>query len=919
MRALIVPQMKSVYLYLILFFFIACQNEKSSQYVIGVSQCSDDLWRETMNKEIEREVAFYPQTEVIIKSTKDDTQKQLKDIEEFINQKVDLLIIAPNESKAFTPIVQKAHQQGIPVILVDRKTDTNDYTAYVGANNYQIGKEAGIYAASVLGGKGTIVEIRGWKGSTSDTERHLGFTEAISNYPDIKVLTQVQGNFLKEEAKKQMISVFQQHENIDLIFALNDRMASGAYEAALQFTGRKPYIIGVDALQSEGVQNILHGVQDASFLYPTGGDKVVELAMKILQKQPFSKENNLHTAVIDKSNVRVLQLQTEQIDEKQAKIEAINHSLNASLVKYTNQQTLFYISIIAIVLVTAFLLIAIRAYRTKSRANNELALKNQEIQRQSDTLRQQKEQLELISSQLEEATQAKLLFFTNISHEFKTPLSLILAPVDSLLASNNLNSQQREMLLLIQKNSHRLLFLISELIEFRSYERGKLKMHFVKADLKRFLEEINALFENWIKQKQVHFLFQTDATSFESIFDKEKMEKIYFNLVSNALKFVNMGGKIIVSLTKENDGTRITISNTGSFIPKDKLTDVFEHFYKIDPSSEGSGIGLALTQSLVSAHNGTISVESDPNKGTTFTVYLPDKQNDVSEDIYETSFIQTQMNLLAQPTSSNHKDKIIVSSENTDDEKPLVLIAEDNEDMRKFICHILRDDFHLIEASNGEEGFEKAKKYIPDLVISDVMMPKKDGFELCKLLKNNISTNHIPVILLTAYSLDEQKQIGFESGADAYVAKPFNANLLLIRAKKLIENRQKMQEIFSNNLFEPAKKESLGKTEERFLSEFKNYVEQHIANPDLNVDEMAESLGLSRSQLYRKVKSLTNYAPNELVRIIRVQRGKQLLMQNTKTISEIAYELGFSSPSYFAKCFKDLYGETPTEFVEKLG
>ena len=910
--------MKLTYLCLILLFFASCQNEKSSQYVIGVSQCSDDLWREAMNKEIEREITFYPQAEVIIKSAKDDTQKQLQDIEDFIEQKVDLLIIAPNESKAFSTIVQKAHRQGIPVILVDRKTDTNDYTAYIGADNYQIGKEAGFYAASVLEEKGTVVEIRGWKGSTPDTERHLGFVEAIKNYPNIRLLTEVHGNFLKEEAKSQMVSVFQRYENIDLIFAFNDRMASGAYEAALQFTGKRPYIIGVDALQNEGVQNILHSVQDASFLYPTGGDKVIDLAMRILQNKPFSKENILHTAVIDKSNVRILQLQTEQIDEKQAKIEAVNQSLNASMLKYANQQTLFYISVIAITLISLLLLIALRAYRTKSKANNELALKNEQIQQQRDTLHQQKEQLELISNQLEEATQAKLLFFTNVSHEFKTPLSLILAPVESLLKNKQLTSEQREMLLLIQKNSHRLLYLISELIEFRSYERGKLKMHFVRANLKQFLEEINSLFDNWVKQKRVDFVFQTDANSYESVFDKEKMEKIYFNLVSNALKFVNVGGKITISLVKKLEGIQLAISNTGSFIPKDKLTDVFEHFYKIDPNSEGSGIGLALTQSLVSAHGGSISVESNMNEGTTFFVYIPDKQDKISEDIYETNFVQTQMNLLAQPTSANYQSKITLPSNTTDEDKPLILIVEDNEDMRKFICHILRPEFQLLEASNGEEGFEKAKKYIPDLVVSDVMMPHKDGFELCKLLKKNISTNHIPVVLLTAYALDEQKQTGFESGADAYIAKPFNANLLLVRVKKMIENRKKMQEIFSNNLLEPIQKESVGKVEERFLNEVKNYVEKHIANPDLNIDEMADFLGLSRSQLYRKVKTLTNYAPNELVRIIRVQRGKQLLIQNTKTISEIAYELGFSSPSYFAKCFKDFYAESPKEFLEKL-
>lgn len=404
------------------------------------------------------------------------------------------------------------------------------------------------------------------------------------------------------------------------------------------------------------------------------------------------------------------------------------------------------------------------------------------------------------------------------------------------------------------------------------------------------------------------------------IFDKEKVEKIYFNLISNALKFVNPQGKIQIHLSKEANKACLSVFNSGSFIPKEKLTDVFERFYKIDSSSEGTGIGLALTASLVSAHNGKISVQSTENEGTTFQVWLPlSQEGELSENIYESDYIASKTKLLTLSSTDFSVLKVPALSENMNekDNKPLILIVEDNADMRKFICHILQKDFNLLEANNGKEGLEKAKKYIPDLIISDVMMPLKDGFELCKSLKNNISTNHIPIILLTAYSLDEQKQIGFESGAEAYIAKPFNSNLLLIRVQKLIENRKKLQEFFSHNLFESPNKESLGKAEEKFLNDFRKYVEKHITNPDLNIDELSESLGLSRSQLYRKIKSLTNYAPNELIRIIRVQQGKQLLMQNTKNISEIAYEIGFSSPSYFAKCFKDLYGETPTEFMEK--
>ena len=902
-----------LFLYFALFACLACQRERNPRYVIGVSQCSEDLWRQTMNEELKREVALYQaDAEVLIRSVKDDTPKQIADIEWFIEQKVDVLVVSPNESEACTPVIEKAYQQGIPVILVDRKIATESYTAYVGANNYQIGKEAGLYAIGVLKGKGNIAEVRGTKGSTSDAERHKGFVDALKNAPEVQIVAETWGNFLQADAKTQMQQLFQEQPHIDLVFAMNDPMAAGTHEAAMQFNGKIPFIIGVDALQQVGIQNIENNVQDASFIYPTGGEKVIELAMKILHKQPFERENILNTTVVDKSNVRILQLQTEQIAEKQAKIENINNQLSESLIQHTNQRMLLYLSITAIVLITVFLLMAIRAYRAKSKTNSEL--------------KRQKEQLEIVSKQLEEATQAKLLFFTNISHEFKTPLSLILGPVQTLLAHNSLPKEEQDLLFLIKKNSNRLLHLISEVIEFRSYENNKMQMYFTKGNLKSFLTELNSFFTDPIKQKKLNFQFVAEDTSFEMTFDKEKVEKIYFNLLSNALKFTPQEGSINVSLTKEDlplplskgEVAVLRVFNNGSYIPKDKQNEVFEHFYKINPDSEGSGIGLALVQALVASHNGTISVESTEGEGTTFVIRLPFSQEQVSaKAVYDSNYIETHLDLLPSLPASAEKLKLPTASPSAL-EKPTVLIVEDNEDMRQFIRYILSDSYNLIEAENGEEGFEVAKKHLPDVVISDVMMPKTDGFDLCQLLKTNVATNHIPVILLTAYALDEQKQVGFESGADAYISKPFNVKLLKTRVRKLIENRKKIRESFSNFLLNETKQETLGKVEQQFITDFTQYVENSIANPELNIDEIADALGLSRSNLYRKIKSLTDYSPNELIRTIRVKYAKQLLNSKAKSISEVAYEVGFSSPSYFAKCFKDFYNESPTEYLERI-
>lgn len=910
-----------ILIYFIPFYlFLSCKREKDIHYIIGVSQCSDDLWRQTMNNEMRREIGFHKDVNILIRNVKDDTRKQIKDIEWLIEQGVDILIISPNESKALTPVIKKAYSKGIPVILVDRKIETEDYTAYVGADNYQIGKEVGLYAVGVLNGKGRIVEMRGWKGSTSDAERHNGFVDVLKNYPDIQIIVEARGNYLKEEAKHQMDKILREYNQIDLVFAMNDPMATGVYEATRKYTGKTPFIIGIDALAGEGggIQNIQNNIQDASFIYPTGGDKVIDLAMKILTNQSFERENILSTTVIDKSNVRVLQLQTEQIAEQQSKIDSINSLLNDSLVKYTNQRTLFCFSIVAIILITFFSFVSFKAYRAKSKANLLLENQNEEIKRQAKELQEQKEQLITISKQLEEATNAKLVFFTNISHEFKTPLSLILGPVESLLTEGYLTKEQHELLTLVKKNSNRLLYLISEIIEFRSYENGKMKMNFSKGNLKEFIEDLNTLFSDWIKRKHINFKFVTYGTSFELTYDKEKFEKIYFNLISNALKYVNISGQIKVELKKkileDENYIELSVFNSGSYIPPEILSNVFDRFYKVDQTGDGTGIGLSLTAALVDAHKGKVDVSSDKNIGTTFYVLLPDISYDVPKsDSHASEYMESRFKL---DIKEIEESIILPTTENED--KPIVLVVEDNYDMRKFIQYILNNEYNIITSDNGADGLTKAKKYIPDIVISDVMMPEKNGFELCSMLKENISTSHIPVILLTACSLDEQKSIGFESGADAYIPKPFNAHLLKIRVRKLIENRQKIKEAFSNNLINDTKKESLGEIEQLFINDFQSYVEEYISNSELSVDEIADHLKLSRSQLYRKIKSLTNYSPNELIRIIRLKYAKQLLNNKVRSISEVAYISGFSSPSYFTKCFKDIYGESPKEYLERL-
>ena len=912
------------YIIVLSLLFVSCTQQEDKKYTIGISQCSDDLWRNKMNDEMFREASFYPGTHLLLKSVKDDTQKQIEDIESFIDQGVDLLIISPNESAAITPVVKKAKEKNIPVILFDRKIDTQDYTAYIGGDNYQMGYEVGLYVAEKLKGKGNVVEMRGWEGSTADKDRHEGFTAALERYPGIKIIAEKRGDFLLQTAQLQMEQLLKQEHNIDLVFAMNDPMAKGVSNALMQYSGKRPFIIGIDALPGVdgGIENIAKGIQDASFIYPTGGDKVIDLAMDILQGNPIKKENILYTAVVDKTNARVIQLQTDQIFEHQEKLKLMNNMLDQSIVKYSNQKILLYAVILILVLIVVLLIISIKAYKNKSKTNLKLEQQNKEIKEQANILSQQKEQLILLSKQLEEATHDKLVFFTNISHEFRTPLTLILGPVEKLLKSQKLTLEERDLLDLIKRNSNRLLGLISQIIEFRSYENGKMKVYISKANIVDFFKDLNLVFSEYTIRKQINFQFEASEDDFDIWFDKEKVEKIYFNVLSNAFKYVDTDGDIKVHLSKiEEDKTeyiKLSIFNTGKAIPKEKIKSIFDRFFKVNPHDAGTGIGLALTSVLVEVLHGKINVESTDDVGTTFVVLLPTQVIEDDNVLEDDTYIEGYTESFLDTEKYESKDLDLLFDYSVDAEKPIVLIIDDNADMRSFMQVILQKDYNIIEAEDGVVGIEKALKFIPDVIISDVMMPQKDGYEVCRTLKDNVSTSHIPVILLTACSLDEQKAIGFDSGADAYIPKPFNAELLLIRLKKLIENREKIKKNFSNNIVNDTKKETLGDVEQAFINKFRSYIESNISDSELTVDDIAEKMSVSRIQLYRKIKSLTDYSPVELIKIIRLKYAMDLLSTKTKKMAEVAYEAGFSSPSYFTKCFKEFYKESPTDYLKRI-
>ena len=909
-------------LFSLLVFITGCK-EDTPHYVIGMSQCSDDSWRHKMNDEILREAMFYDGVSVEIRSAHDDNKRQIEDIRYFIDKKVDLLIVAPNEAAPITPVVEEAFDKGIPVIMVDRKILSDKYTAFMGADNYEIGREVGNYLAAKLGGKGNIVELTGLSGSTPAMERHQGFMSAISHYPDIHLLAKADAAWEREPGRIIMDSLLKIYPKIDAVYSHNDRIAPGAFEAA-QKQGREKGIVfvGIDALpgKGNGVELVLDHVLDATFIYPTNGDKVLEMAMNILEKKPFPRETTLETAIVDPINAPVMKLQKAHIADLDEKIETLNGRISGYLSRYANQQVVLYGSLFVLLLVAGLLLVVYKALRTKNRLNSELSRQKAQLEEQRDTLSEQRDQLVQLSHQLEEATHAKLVFFTNISHDFRTPLTLVADPVEQLLADKTLSGDQHRLLLLVQRNVNILLRLVNQILDFRKYENGKMEYTPVPVDLLQCLENWNESFQAAARKKHIRFSFDhMPDTNYRTQADVEKLERIYFNLLSNAFKFTPENGKVTVRLfALEKEGQpffRFTVANTGSLISAEHIRSIFDRFYKIDMHHAGSGIGLALVKAFVEMHGGTIQVESDEKQGTMFTVDLPSCCCTSSPDT-------SSMDMSSMGTSGHESPVELLEGEeeeerNYDSSRMSVLVIDDNADIRSYIHGLLSAEYSVIEAANGSEGIRKAMKYVPDLIISDVMMPGIDGIECCRRLKSELQTCHIPVILLTACSLDEQRIQGYDGGADSYISKPFSSQLLLARIHNLIDSHQRLKQFFGDR--QTLAKEDICDLDKDFVEKFKALIEEKMGDSELNVEDLGREMGLSRVQLYRKIKSLTNYAPNELLRMSRLKRAASLLASSGMTVAEIAYEVGFTSPSYFTKCYKEQFGESPTEFLKRKG
>ena len=686
--------MKKLHSYLLATIVILCCacTDNKPKHIIGVSQCSEDIWRSWQNSEMKMEAAFHEGVELRFTSAYDNSERQSQQIDSLVESGIDLLIVAPNQLTSVSPAIDRAFDKGIPVIVFERKTDSQKYTAFVSADNYEMGWLMGEYIESRLNGKGNVIEILGLKGSSPADERHKGFTNALRG-SDMKVVGTLQGDWTEETSYQKVKQWLAGHKDVkvDYVFGQNDRMAMGARKAFREI-GKSPYFCGIDGLPGEngGIQLVRDSLLDASYIYPTRGDQLLQIALDILEGKPFKKETMLTSAIVTRDNANVLLLESEEVVRQAQRLERMNQQASTYLHQLSTQRIINVLSVVLIVLMLAFIVIFYLYHLQKARLADE---RN----------RMEREQLD---------------FYTQVSHELRTPLTLIEGPLEQISQTKEAKEASAEtkgLFAILRRNTQQLTDIINKMLDAQT-----------------------------------------------------------------------------------------AIGNTKAAMAE-TLTDL-----------------PVETPSLPSAE--------------------PSQQAD----------------------------------------NATILIVDDNADIRAYLRSILQGTYQVNEAADGQQGLALANEIVPDLII-------------------------------------------YESGADAYITKPFSAELLMARISNLLRSRLQLKNLFGNtedNTKEPAAADEAPATErevaepaitDTFLLKFRDFIEKNMSDSDLNVETIGAELGLSRVQLYRKVKALTGQSPVELLRTARLQKGRQLLQASGKTISEIAYEVGFTAPSYFTKCFKDEFGISPSD------
>ena len=718
-----------LFLGLIGLLMILAGCSQTPHYHICVLQCSEGNWRSKLNKEmLAAQHLFKEDVEVEILNCHDLSDVQVRQIDSLADRRVDILVVAPNEYAEVASALKRTKQKGVPVILFDRKAESDDYTAFIGGDNTAVGELAARYALQLAGLKpgSRILEIAALQSTSPARDRHKGFAQTMSKYGGADY-TCIMGDWDDNHTQDIVTRELAEGRCPDIVFCHSDFMAMGAYRAVKEAgVEERVKIIGVDGLPGpgEGIEAVQKGWLAGTCVYPTEGEKIVKLALDILQGRPYERENRLKGMLITGENVDLVATYSEELMSQGDELVTIHDKLENYLGRYNQQAKIIWVGALAIAILIVAVVLTWMAVRQLRRAHRKMKSLSRE----------------------------QTLFYTNASHQLKTPLTLIAGPVTELLKRHALKDEDEELLQIADRNIVQMETVLSNVLNF-----GK-------------------------------------DTSVVTIGDDTPMEMMKMA--------------------------------SATMIEKEHLNML--------------------------------------------------KQEDCEE--------------LSE-----------------------ILVVDDNSDMRSYLRTLLGSRFYVLEAPDGQSGLRLARESVPDLIVSDVMMPVMDGLELCKSLKTDMITSHIPVVLLTARSEERQQMEGYESGADAYLTKPFSAELLLSRIYNLLNSRRQLREQLDGEKRVKAADVKLTTQDRLFMDQLKEAIGRRMADANLKMDDLGEELGISRVQLYRKVKTLTGLSPVELLREVRLQRGLVLLKSTTKTVAEIAYEVGFNSPGYFSNCFKKQFGKLPME------
>lgn len=913
----------------------SCTSKVEKRYRIGVSQCSGDSWREKVNLDLQLELLNHPDVEMDIRNADNDSRRQIDDVRYFIERGYDLIILAPNEAQPLVDIVEEAKRKGIPVVTFDRMIDSDSYTAHMEVDNRLLGESVVRYLRSLGSGKKwNILEIRGPESASPAQLRHEGFLSGVEQSVNMAIITSVFGEWDNGRARILTDSVLKLHPEINMIFAHTDHMASGASDA-LRDAGRDDVVvIGIDGFADQGIKYVSEGRLTATFLYPTEGQRLLQLALAVLKGESYDRITRVAPlSPIDASNADILLAQDTLLNNETSKILLLNDRIDRQLERYTTQKTLLWAFVVIVILLSGFVFLLLRSINTNRLHQRQLEMKQKELEEKNTQLSEEKVKQEKLYIQLSEATRSKLLFFTNVSHDLRTPLTLIAGPVEEVVNDPTLSPHGRELMKLTKKNVGILRRLIDQILDFRKYENGKAEMRLSEVDFGSLILDWTDAFREVARKHDIHLKTKvsSDVMNLTTSVDVEKMERVFFNLMSNAFKHTPDNGEITVTVKCSDDKISYSVKDSGCGIAQDELSHIFDRFYQAEGANpKGSGIGLALTKAFVELHAGEISVESEKGRGSEFMVSFP---------IYHTEAVDVVESHISREDIESELSPVKIPAYDDSGDKPTLLVIDDNADIRALIEGQLGDEYNVISASDGLQGLRTATKYVPDIILCDVMMPVMDGLECVRALKEEVSTSHIPVLMLTACTLDEQRVAGYENGADAYLSKPFNLSVLTARCRNLIANRKLIRELYekkgvgrresaasARNHDDKSAKTSVetirqpsyrpNDVESEFYTRFVEIVESRLSDTDIQISDIASEMGLGQSQFTRKIKALTNYTPVELIRNMRLHKAKTMLLNSEKTISEIAYAVGFASLAYFPKCYKDAFGISPKETRE---